>query len=703
MMLMTAACVNEMQEGQSIGSTPSGKPAGLKFGLSFPASAPATKLDASPADDIENLYLIVFDGNGYFTEYVQAEIGDGITHEGHSYERVFTATLTQTDRPRIIHFVTNCPEEQIVYGHEADVIGAMTVSGGTPAYWHRLEVDSILDEDGDGLMDAVSGCIPMVRNFAEINVAVEENEYTANFTAESFYLYNDIDKGTVAPYNISSKSFQNFLGTDGLQLDYDVLLGTYGYEGHAVSDVKLNPAPTDESGFMAVGSPWYMYERKISARTEDEQSWLESPNHIIIKGTFDGAPAYYKVDLVRTVTNTDASGVISQISQYYNILRNFRYTFTVTNVHSAGYSTLAGALANPAGNNLSGSVDTQGLVNLSDGEGRIFVSYTDTTLVSGDAITLRYRYVPSLQEPDVTANDEVHFHDIDGGNVIQSYVNGAADDADGWRTLTIQPYAPGMLTQQQSILLHHTNANLSREVSFILQKPYEMSVTCSPDEVEAEVQSEFTISVSIPDDLPEHMFPLDFAIEADAMSIAPVAPEYKEDGSHISDQIPVYNGQSHIPGKNEVTFHYLKTLTWDAYNALTSSNSVKTFTMDFQTNKAASTSKVYVTNKYFSAAYDWIYTSGTTVIENVTINFSWQSSWGATQTIHVYDASGAEVADAFEYTTGSGVPVSMVLYGVTDNNATLYFRFTNAAGTTYVASNTLQQVKDGQTLNFNAE
>lgn len=701
--MATLSCVSELQdEGREAVTPEPGAPVQLTFDVAFPTTSPATRLDADPSDDIDNLYLIVFDGNGYFTEYAEAQIGAAGSHEGHYYEKQISVTLSQTDKPRIIHFVANCPEDQIVYGHESDVIGGMTVSGGVPSYWQRVEVSAILDDDQNGSVDALTACVPLVRNFAEIRVAVAENEYTEKFTAESYYLYNDIDKGTVAPFNVGRNAFQTYLDAQGVQLGYDVLLDDYGYEGHAVSGVTLSPAPSDDKGFVSVNTSWFMYERKISARTSNEQSWLESPNHIIIKGTYDGEPAYYKVDLVRMVNYTDESNVTTKISQYFNILRNFQYTFTVNNVHSAGYGTLAEALANPAGNNLSGSVDTQGLVNLSDGEGRIFVTYTDTTLVNSDVITLRYRYVENLQNPDDTANEEVHFHDIDGGSVIESYSNATTDDADGWRTLTIRPYAPGTRTLQQQITLHHTNANLTRVVTFTLKNPYEMSVVCNPDQLDGDVGEDFKIAVSVPDDLPESLFPLEFAIEADDMSIAPVAPAYSADGSHVSNQIPVFSGRSTIPGKTGTTFHYVKTLTYDAYMALTPAAGTRTLTLPFQTNKVVSATKVYVTNKYFAPAYDWIYTGNATVIENLTINFSWQANLGATQTVHVYNASGAEIAEPMEITTGSAT-VTMVLYGSLGNNDMIYFRFTNAAGDTYMANATLQQVKDGQTLNFNKE
>ena len=123
-----------------------------------------------------------------------------------------------------------------------------------------------------------------------------------------------------------------------------------------------------DSDFLAPGQPTYMYERKVSVRAGAEHQWSESPPHIIIKGRYNNAAAYsyYKVDLLRH----GADGK----SYYYNILRNFQYTFTIDQVAGPGYPTLEEAMNNPAGNNLAGATDPQGFTNVSDGLGRIFVS-----------------------------------------------------------------------------------------------------------------------------------------------------------------------------------------------------------------------------------------------------------------------------------------------------------------------------------------
>ena len=115
-----------------------------------------------PTLNIETLHLIVFDENGMLVEVCEArELGDSDhvdteTGEVHQGGRHYTVTLTVTDQPRTIHYVANCPVDQVVYGHETSIIGNMFVdrNGSEGAetkhevsYWARIEVPYILVEE----------------------------------------------------------------------------------------------------------------------------------------------------------------------------------------------------------------------------------------------------------------------------------------------------------------------------------------------------------------------------------------------------------------------------------------------------------------------------------------------------------------------------------------------------------------------------
>ena len=85
------------------------------------------------------MYVIVFDENGYYIDAHEATLLDAVAdHNSHKYERAFKVTLRKTEKERIIHFIANCPVDQIHYGHESDIISNLYVTRGSQmetAYW----------------------------------------------------------------------------------------------------------------------------------------------------------------------------------------------------------------------------------------------------------------------------------------------------------------------------------------------------------------------------------------------------------------------------------------------------------------------------------------------------------------------------------------------------------------------------------------
>ena len=96
-------------------------------------TGPETRGVVDAKVEVETLHLIVFDENGMLVEVCEATELDKSDHidpdtgEIHKGGRHYTVTLTVTDEPRIIHYVANCPVDQVVYGHETSIIGSMYV------------------------------------------------------------------------------------------------------------------------------------------------------------------------------------------------------------------------------------------------------------------------------------------------------------------------------------------------------------------------------------------------------------------------------------------------------------------------------------------------------------------------------------------------------------------------------------------------
>lgn len=575
----------------------------ISFSVSIPRTGAETKAmgDALSAD-LKNLYLIVFDENGYFVESRKADysgINDGI-----EADNAFSVTLNLTDKKRIIHFIGNCPEEQIRYGHENEVISSMYVKKDATietAYWNRTVVDNILT-DGDGNLVGETANkfkrIPMLRNYSMITVV--DNDDEDDFELLRFGVYNTLDRGTVAPYNKSTLTFQPFI-LNGYEYSYDELIGM-GFEGHALIDAKLNGAFT-ESDFLDEGDSYLMYERRIDNTISGSN---ETPTHIILEGSYDGGnPTYYKVDLIENVNNVT--------TEFYHILRNFEYTFKLKTVTGPGYGSIEEAMSKPASNNLAGSLHTQKLTSVSDGYGRIYVSFTNVTLVSNEDVTLRFKYIPNI-ENGVIDNRQVKLSGLlDGTGTVLKGVKGEIiyDAGDGWAEVTFKIQDPTDIDRTQEIeLLAGTNYNLHKTISFRLRNPYRMDVICydsansnvndGDNVIERGVGKRVGVEIRIPNNLTSDMFPLDLFIEADKLSISPDATNNKDVA------LPVKSGTSIIPGKNVPSFYYVCSIeTEEIYHALDSIgegiNKQRVINTQWLTNIANSASHVVVDNKYFNS------------------------------------------------------------------------------------------------------
>ena len=637
-------------------------------------TGPETRFDVNPREDVKTLHLIVFDENGMLVEVCQAtELGSS-NHHDHTGGRHYTVTLTVTDQPRIIHYVANCPVDQVVYGHETSIIGNMYVDRNEleeyqtefeSSYWARIEVPFILvetkeREKEDGTKEIVISLhediidkfmhVPLLRNFAEITVSDETDN---TFIFEGFTVYNLLNRGTVAPYNSNTQEFQNFFynpDEGGIRnYSYPEISG-FGYEGHALTSAKLvTDFVRNDDGTIKIykaDSAFHVYERKVSVMTDAEELWRESPPHIIIKGRYnDGEEMnladsakykiyYYKMDLV--YTEKDAVNGTQNI-KYYNILRNFRYKFSLQDVYDRGYDKLEEAVAGAAGNNISGSSSTSKLTNVSDNDGRLWVSHTDVTLVTNEDVIFRYKYIPNYYGTEgnqyvqgEVRNDLVKFDDIDGGEVIREFNVATTDITSGewagYREVTISVNAPDDIIRQQIVSVKTNNANLNRQIRYTLRKKLTMEVECTP-KVPRSILQEMTVNIKLPLGMTDDMFPLELNMETEDRTLSPDASK---------NSIPVTAGPSIIEDRDrELSYYYTVIIpTFENYKALADDGNMKVYTTYWKTNKADNASTFYVANKYFNQAsdswenYQYVFsnasctTSALGVGQNVNISFT---------------------------------------------------------------------------------
>ena len=332
-----------------------------------------------------NLWLFVYDSEGIFVQSAKATRGATTSHADH-YDTEFTVTLNATSSQRIIHFIAyDGGENEGVgalingianqFGTESSMLSQLYTTNSQAAYWHRLTVEEIVgDDESTTNVDESTKfkCVPLVRNFAKI--IVKNN--ASGFTLNSFTVVNAPSKGTVAPYN--NGEFINYVnGTTNKT--YNELISYPGIAPAGMTTADYTTAALQSAG---ENNPFYLYE------TPNATGNAKGRTTVIVYGKNGNNPdAYYKVDLVRPSTN-EAEGNV-----FHNILRNFAYTITITEVLGAGYPNLNAAINGSAGNNLSASTTTSSLSIISDGKQKMEVTNTYFCFTeSGTQLVLKYRY-----------------------------------------------------------------------------------------------------------------------------------------------------------------------------------------------------------------------------------------------------------------------------------------------------------------------
>ena len=587
----------------------------VNFSVQLPEMQEATR--SFTKHGIERLHLLVFDENGYFVEAKAAApttptsfgVASGTTYG-------FSVELSQSPSKRTIHFVANSPTTDVKnypFGSERELINALSTSGAQDAYWQRVELpDGIIEGQTAGSLVGTSltklTAVPLVRNFVKITV---QNKAAANanggFVLEGSALVNTPNQGTIAPYNENSgdyavyNSSTTYSGLNGA--------GYYGFEPAGMTINATIPLPDafaaavtggqdatdDVDETVASYAESYMYERRMHDKPSDY-------TYVIIKGKYGGAngtTSYYKVDII----NQDQDGA------YFDLLRNFNYVIDINAVLGDGFGSAEDAAAAVASNNISASIDTQNLLNISDGKARLYVEYVDKVLTKAGTYTLKYKYVPNIKNQNTVDNDyvttgsptttnPVDLSMVVEGNVIKTgTVSVANADVDGWRTITFETNdVDGVKNQTITIRA----GALKRDIKLSLRDPFQMSVAVTG--TGTALGSARTVTISLPTDLlPEAIFPLEFVIVDKNLSISP-------DTSKANNNLPVKTGinADGVAVANGQYFGFVKKLEYEEYVTRDTNGNIThyltTLSCYFITNKSNAAPSVKVYNEYFTTA-----------------------------------------------------------------------------------------------------
>ena len=319
-LLLTVACVEKEQFAPE---EPVDK-VDIVFGVDMPASVGTKAMAEQP--QVQNLRVAVFGGSGYLKEYVEAEPVQLATTNSTRY--TYKVTLSLTDSHVKIHFIANGPAT-IPFRYEDEVMSALMVSGTQDAYWQRIEIpegitakkdadDNYIKVDGKYVVTDETKAhfqdIPLVRNFACIEVSTTAAVASEQFALESYAIINEPSAGSIAAYDRNNFKFvENYQDSTFAQIKAN-------YPGNMPASVTIDGTmPDDHNDPAFSANPKYVYERPVPT---------SNATFVIVYGKYipENKYYYYKIDLM------DNNG-------YFAIYRNFKYKVQITSILRAGSDT----------------------------------------------------------------------------------------------------------------------------------------------------------------------------------------------------------------------------------------------------------------------------------------------------------------------------------------------------------------------------
>lgn len=653
LILVSLGCVRELQqvEGEALEPFPEGEPVTLSFTVPDNVIEPATRATGytnrlGEAIHLDSLYVAVFGSSGYLKEYVKAQnlkdTTDYIYIDDWGIERkvaahTFTLTLTMSSKRRQIHFIGNGPST-LNFGYANEILPSLLSKPGDQSLWQVMSIDTIgarlengrYVKDDKGVYQASERTeqqfrnIPLIKNWAKITVSVDT---AAGFELKGYAVINVPTQGTVTPAYFNQTD-QKYAFIETYQ-NWDFSRLTDFYPGNLPDNVPFNLTVPSQADFdngtggvvniekvksgASTDSCLYMYERTVPNR-------LEPPTSVIIYGIYKNPDAkdtphygqlyYYKIDFM-------------QDGEYYPIFRNFKYEIYISKVLAIGHTTPESAAASAGSADVSADVTTRHLPDISDGDARLIIQPWMSQSFVRRQVNNRVLHVkffddvmsgnPSMIDSCVTCEllpMEDGSEDLITSLSIDEPSWAAGTDM-GWRTITFSTDDPGDKVRSQTIRITGTyqtkgatpvKRTLYRDVVITLQSLQEMTVVAS---VDPSTNDDVNVEISIPDGLVESMFPLDFIIEPEDLTLTP-------NNQADDNNLPVQSGVSlseHAEFYGKMAFQFKRTLSWSEYNSLPLSmdadgNYVRTFVCKFKTTRGLCGTTVWVANSFFRKASD---------------------------------------------------------------------------------------------------
>ncbi|MBR3287184.1 MAG: hypothetical protein IKI72_05125 [Bacteroidales bacterium] len=605
------ACQKETDEPVPV----AGDKVEVTFDVQFPEAIPvetkATMGENPLGTEDFNLYLCIYGaGDGYVQNWIPATVTNKTVVDGYLTGGKYKALLPLSDEPRTIHFIANPPEALIATPPTSlymdEVMHLMVDTGNECSYWQEVTLPHI--KMANGVVDPtsvskISSGIRLVRNYAKIIVdstprpagPAADWEHHDNFTILQWTLINVPDRGYVAPYTGNSQNrfpdgYVNISNYSTAGALYAQLTGTEtnndNYPGNIPDGaviIETYPGNPDDvpQAYVAGGAARYMYERPLPTVEQRQTAILAqiqfNPPHELTHPQpgehGDQERIYwYKIELL------GGSG------QYIPFLRNIAYTIRLKGITERGYATAQEAYKGRYFGNISSSLETAGLNDLSNGKAEIYVEVMDYTFLTGggDPFYLDNGSDPRTPakfwfSPDIDAPQPHYFPNSGPGRTITVTLQPVAGyapavsevtaDEDGQIQVTLNDTGDAIKRSIIRVAGKKGPANspepeLYRDITITLMETQDFAhgttataIETSPDEMDA-VNEPVGITLRLPEGLGASVFPVQLRIEAENNTLSATSPD-----------LPVQTGASVFdPTRN--TFYFIYTISYDMYRHL---------------------------------------------------------------------------------------------------------------------------------------
>ena len=501
-----------------------------------------------------------------------------------------------------MHIIAN-GDESIKFNGETEesIMSVMKTTGNVGAYWARIvSLDGILPQkDQNGIMQTdtqgnfiasdetkeLFSNLVLVRNFAEVRLLSEVPD--TDLHDITWTLVNVPTMGSVAP--MAKGTWVD----DYKDYTYDantgkMVNGSEVYEGFMFKDEPMDYTvpTTDDKINTPLASPGFVYERV----KPDEKATC-----ILMKAKFktDGFFTYYRLDL------TDEA-----VGGYFPLYRNYAYKIKIHKVGNRGSRTIEDAMNRDSGGNVSLSAEARKLTDLSDGESRLYVEYVEKNFTSGGKKEkgLWVQYIPDVTTGVVNNSTiKVEVKDGDLGTALVdstplTLTPTSESSQTGWYFYDFELNEQSETTDLVSVLkvsadngkTGEDKSTLYRDITLRVIKKMDMTLSLVPKKVDGQGSST-VLKITLPEGLPESMFPMEFKIE----DINHTLYSTGKDGNGNTITVPVKTDKSIVDGKTN-SFYFVRTVA--SYEEYQANNVIST---EFKTNKDASATTIYVANEYF--------------------------------------------------------------------------------------------------------